>query len=726
MKRLVLYIAFILIHCQCIVGKGYGIDNVDSILNNIIQSIPLHGVCADEYHADLYMKARVHILKKNLLLNLAPFMFRQQKGVSEYMMEAFSELHYTAPDIYDQKIKAYYGTVVDLKNFEEEIINYFHVNVYSTTLLNAKLVSPLSPMAKKYYTYHLDSLYKDPENRLTYRISFTPKNKSFQLVEGYMLVSDHVWSVREFFFKGRSEYFSFNNRIRMGEVNTEKEYLPVRYDVNTSFHMLGNIVNGYYVVDLNYKSIKQNKDNHMVKNRKDKYDLTESFILQNDTSDYLRLDSVAFDRLRSIPLTDYEKEYYSKYAQHKEIDQTQINKKWNSVLWSNVGDIFTRNLTIRLPQFGSIRFSEILNPLLFSYSGNNGLSYRHKIRYRHTFSGDRFLQVRPTIGYNFKFEEFYWQIPADWDYWPRKRASFHFNIGNGNRIYGSDVVDKLQETSDSIFALDKIHPDNYYRNFYIDFSHSVEITNGLLVDIGFSFRNRTAIGRSDTVIQEKPLDTPEMVPEGNLKNRYISFAPRIKVSWTPKQYYYRSGDRKVNLYSRWPTFSFDYERGIKGFLGGDGEYERMEIDMQHHVPLGLMRNLYYRVGAGAFTDQEDMYFVDFVNFSRSNLPTDWNDDIGGVFQLLDRRWYNASRKYIRANLTYEAPFLIIPFLLKHTPNVLNERIYAGVLSMPNLNPYIEIGYGIGTHIFDFGVFVGNTNGKFNDVGIKLTLELFNR
>ena len=725
MKRLFLYILFIHTNCQFIIGNGYGSNSVDSILNNIIQSAPVHGICADEYYADFYMKARVHILKKNVLLNLAPFMFKQQKGVSEYMMEAFSELHYTAPNIYDQKIKAYYGTVVDIKNFREEIIDYFQINVYSTTLLNAKLVSPLSPMAKKYYSYQIDSLFTDLSGGLIYHISFTPKNKSYQLVEGHMSVSECTWSVRELYFKGRSEYLTFDNRIQMGEVGTDEEYLPVRYNMNSSFHLLGNVVNGYFVTDFNYKSIKQKRDSSVVKVSEDKYDLTESFILQNDTSAFLRLDSATFDQIRPIPLTDKEKECYNSHLQYKKIEEIQINKKWNSVLWDNVEDLFIKNHTIHLPQSGSIRFSEILNPFLFSYSDNNGLSYRHKIRYRHVFKGDRLLEVRPMIGYNFKFEEFYWQIPASWEYWPKKRASFHLNIGNGNRIYGSDVLNELKEMPDSIFDFDKIKLD-YYRNFYIDFSHRVEIANGLFLDVGFSSRKRTAIEKADTVTSPKPLDKIDPITEKNYKNKYIGFAPRLRVSWTPKQYYYKSGDRKINIYSRWPTFSFGYERGIKGFLGGDGEYERMEIDMQHHIPLGLMRNLYYRVGVGAFTDQEDMYFVDFVNFSKSNLPTDWNDDIGGVFQLLDRRWYNASRKYIRANLTYEAPFLIMPLLMKHTPNVLNERIYVGVLSMPHLSPYVEIGYGIGTHLFDFGVFVANTNGKFDDVGIKLTIELFNR
>ena len=57
--------------------------------------------------------------------------------------------------------------------------------------------------------------------------------------------------------------------------------------------------------------------------------------------------------------------------------------------------------------------------------------------------------------------------------------------------------------------------------------------------------------------------------------------------------------------------------------------------------------------------------------------------------------------------------------------VQKERIYAGILFMPHLNPYLELGYGFATHIFDAGIFVGNEKGKFTSVGCKFTFELFN-
>ena len=146
--------------------------------------------------------------------------------------------------------------------------------------------------------------------------------------------------------------------------------------------------------------------------------------------------------------------------------------------------------------------------------------------------------------------------------------------------------------------------------------------------------------------------------------------------------------------------------------------------MQQKFKFGGIRYISYRVGCGAFTEQEDMYFVDFFNLRRNNLPDDWNDDIGGTFQLLDSRWYNWSNKYIRGHVTYETPFLLFRQLRKYVNLIESERLYGGILFMPRLIPYVELGYGIGTHIFDCGAFVSFIRGQFDSFGCKFTFELF--
>ena len=694
--------------------------SADSIIERVMTFAPLYETIVSDYRANLYIKGKMDIQKKNFILRYVPSMFRLQKGVREYLLETYSDLHYTAPNIYDQKVKASQGTVRGNRGLPG-LLEYFNVNIYSSSLLNdERLLSPLAKNGQKYYKYRIDSVMGDPNN-LDYRVRFIPRTKSDQLVGGYMVVSSNVWSVREIRFSGRSELITFTCWIQMGDVGKKNEFLPVRYDVEALFKFLGNKVDGNYTASLDYKSIEL-KEKKVRKKEKRKYNLSESFSLQCDTNAY-KTDASTFAIMRPIPLNESEKKLYHDYTLRR--DTTTVEKPSKSqAFWGTMGDLMVEDYKFNLSNIGSVRFSPFINPLLFSYSGSNGLSYRQDFRYNRLFRGDKLLRIVPKLGYNFTRKEFYWSLNADFEYWPQKRGFFRLNVGNGNRIYSSKVLDELKAMPDSIFNFDLIHLD-YFKDLYFNFRHTVEVVNGLDIGLGFSAHKRTAVEPSRFVITgDYPMPPPEFMDK--FKNTYISFAPRIRIEWTPGLYYYMNGKRKINLHSLYPTFSVDYELGIKGVFKSTGEYERIEFDLQHQIRLGLMRNIYYRFGFGAFTNQDELYFVDFANFSRHNLPVGWNDEIGGVFQVLDSRWYNSSRRYVRGHFTYEAPFLILRHLMKYTRYVQNERIYISALSMPHLQPYLEVGYGIGTHIFDVGVFVSSENWKFGGIGCKFTFELFNR
>ena len=694
--------------------------SADSIIERVMTFAPSYESIVSDYRANLYIKGKMNIQKKNFILRYVPSMFRLQKGVREYLLETYSDLHYTAPNIYDQKVKASQGTVRGNRGLPG-LLEYFSVNIYSSSLLNdERLLSPLAKNGQKYYKYRIDSVMGDPNN-LDYRIRFIPRTKSDQLVGGYMIVSSNVWSVREIRFSGRSELITFTCWIKMGEVGKKDEFLPVRYDVEALFKFLGNKVDGNYTASLDYKSIEL-KERKVRKKEKKKYNLSESFSLQCDTNAY-KTDASTFGVLRPIPLSDREKQLYKDYAYRRDTVSVQRKSK-SQAFWGTMGDLMVEDHKFNLSNIGSVRFSPFINPLLFSYSGSNGLSYRQDFRYNRIFRGDKWLRIVPKLGYNFTRKEFYWSLNADFEYWPQKRGFFRLSVGNGNRIYSSKMLDELKAMPDSIFNFDLIHLD-YFKDLYFNFRHSFEITNGLDISLGFSAHKRTAVEKSRFVITgDYPMPPPEFMER--FRNTYISFAPRIRVEWTPALYYYMNGKRKINLRSDYPTFSVDYERGIEGVFKSTGEYERIEFDLQHKIQLGLMRNIYYRFGFGAFTNQDELYFVDFANFARHNLPVGWNDEIGGVFQVLDGRWYNSSRRYVRGHFTYEAPFLILRHLMKYTRYVQNERLYISALSMPHLQPYLEVGYGIGTHVFDVGVFVSSENWKFSGIGCKFTFELFNR
>lgn len=694
--------------------------SIDSILNNMLRFAPSYERAVSEYRAELYIKGELHVKKKNALFRYLPVTFRPQKGVRDYLTESYSSLHYTAPNIYDQKIMGSIGTASGGRRFEGMMLEYFHVNVYSSTLLFDRLLSPLAKNGRKYYHYQVDSVMGTP-NDVQYKVRFRPLSKSDQLVAGYMIVSANVWSVREIRFSGRSELLTFENLIKMGEVGVENELLPVLYELNERFSFMGNVVDGSYTASLDYLSIET--DPARVRTRKHTHDLSDSYTLSTDTNAF-RTDSLYFEQVRPIPLNEEERSLYQDYAYRKDTILIHPVKK-SKVFWGQVGDVLLTDYNLNLANLGSVRCSPLFNPFLMSYSASNGISYRQSFKYNRLFANDRLLRLLPRIGYNFTRKEFYWSLGAEFTYWPQKIGTIRMEFGNGNRIYSSDVLDNLKAIPDSLFDFDRVHLD-YFKDFYFNIQHSIELVNGLELGVGFSAHRRTPVQATEVVPIKPGFGEYKDMLSDKIRDAYISFAPRVQMKWTPGLYYYMNGKRKVNLRSEFPTFSVDWERGMKGVFGSTGRYERLEVDMQHKIPLGLMRNIYYRLGWGAFTNQEELYFVDFVNFSRNNLPVGWNDEIGGVFQLLDGRWYNSSRKYIRSHFTYEAPFLLLRHLIKYTRYVDNERLYASALVVPHLKPYLEIGYGIGTHAFDFGVFIGSENWRYTHMGCKFTFELFNR
>ena len=682
----------------------------DSILQCIFQFSPFYSRIIDEYKADLYIKGKVKVHKRNHLIRYVPSMFRFEKHINDYLMESLSELHYTAPDIYDRKIKAVSTTFPRNRGQITDVMDYLNMNIYSSSLMSDKLLSPLDKKSSRYYHYLLDSIAGPPDCQ-RYKILIIPKFRGTQLVSGYMWVSDQIWTIRELYIEGVYDVIRFKVRVKMGEEG-DVEFLPVQFDLNLVFKFIGNHLEMDMGAWLKYNEIKFYEGAARRKSqKKHHHDLTESYKLTCD-SEQLITDKEKFNELRPIPLSALEDSLYRSYALRQDTLLRVPKKKKNEHLefWGELGDMLISSYNVNLSSMGSVHCSPLINPVLLDYSHSRGFSYKQKFKYSRLFHDGRILRISPQIGYNFTHKELYVKADADWQYWPEKQASFEVSVGNGNRIYSSVVLDQLKQLPDSTFNFDQLELD-YFKDVYLNLFHNIEIVNGLFIKAGVSVHWRYLINNSK-VILEKPLPDKDWAALRGIRSEYNSFAPRIRIEWTPGMYYYMNGRRKMNVGSSMPTFMLDYERG--------------EFDIQQNLKLSGIRSIGYRIGGGMFTKQEDMYFVDFANFARRNLPEGWNDDIGGTFQLLDGRWYNSSRQYWRGNFTYESPFILLKPLNRWLGLVQQERLYGGILFMPHLNPYIELGYGIGTHIFDVGAFVSTINGQFDTFGFKFTFELFNK
>lgn len=702
----------------------------DYILQNIFEFSPFYSKIVDEYKADVYIKGRVKVHKSNKLVKYIPSMFRLEKGVNEYIIESLSEMQYTAPDIYNRKVKAMTSTFPRNRGELTDLTDFLNMNIYSSSIMTDKLLSPLDRESSKFYTYLLDSIV-EVDNSRKYKISIIPKFKGTQLVNGYVWVSDEVWTIREVYFEGKFDMIEFKLRNIMGEDGNE-EFLPVHLDMDINFRFMGNHLEMNADAWVKYQMVNFYKGGERRKSqKKHSHDLTEFYQLTCDSTTMIT-DPEKFEELRPIPLTVDE---YFLYQIHRvrsgKVDwifDNQVKepeKKKATVFWGQLGDMLISSYNVNLAGLGSVRCPPLINPVMLDYSHSRGISYRQRFKFNKLFPNDRLLRIVPQVGFNFSKKELYVKGDMEFQYWPEKRGGIEVSAGNGNRIYSSVVLDKLKALPDSSFNFNEMELD-YFKDVYLNVFHNLEPVNGLFIKAGVTMHWRHLMDKSRLMLK----DFIEQAGGGLLHNldirsEYNSFAPRVRIEWTPGMYYYMNGRRKMNVGSSMPTFIVDYERGFKGIFNSNDEHERVEFDVQQKIKLNQIRTLSYRAGFGLFTRMDNIYFVDFVNFKRSNIPEGWNDEIGGTFQLLDRQWYNSSRQYWRGHVTYESPFILLRPLNRWLGMIQHERLYGGMLFMPHLNPYVELGYGIGTHIFDAGIFVSSMNGKFDTVGFKFTFELFN-
>lgn len=688
---------------------------MDSLLHNAC--LKGREVFADiqEYDAKLYVRCRMTVNKRNIFMKVVPSMFKFQAGQNSYIAETNNELHYTAPNIYDRKINEITGTFPHLQSQPDIFTDYFYINIFSPTLLQDRLLSPFAVENKSYYRYKLDD-YASTDNE--FHILIIPKRQNTQLVRGEISLDKRTGTIRKATISGQYDLLHFSLQITLGRDGVA-EFLPVRYEGELYFKFAGNRLAGSYLADLKYDKIRCGYIKEEKRIRK-KLDQTQSYKLSTEHARFLK-SPWEFKSYRSIPLTSVDSVIYIKAKEFEDstkvIETRPMKKKF---VWGKLGDLMLSSHTVNMNSTSSIKISPIINPVLLSYSSTYGYSYRVDFPIRFTLKQGRSFELFPRIGYNFTNKQFYWEGKGTINYYPQKRGKLIFTIGNGERIYNSSVLDKLKNDTNDKVDFDQLNLE-YFNDFRWNFNNHFELANGIELTTGIMYHKRSPFRKSDIGYD---FNTP--FNSGRIKTVYVSFAPHVRLEFTPRQYYYYNNYNKINTLSYYPTFSIDWERGFKNIMKSSIEYERFEFEIDYKLRIKSLRSISTRLGYGFFTRQSDIFFVDYTNFTRYSLPYGWEDELGGVFQLLDRRWYNASTNYIRGNIIYESPMLFLTRISGLPRYIQQERLYLNLLRMNNLRFYSEAGYGLATHIFDFGIFINNINGKFNTFGCKFTFELFRK
>lgn len=691
--------------------KDISMRQGDSIMHLVIEHAVKYQTVVSKYEADIYIKGRAEILKKNFLMRFAHHIFPVNRKTKDMVFEMVSHSKFNSPNNFLHDFKAINGNAIPNSTKQQEVLTFLNLNVYSPTIYNEGIITPVAQSAFKYYNFELDSI-KYEGNLKIYRIRFTPKMGSQKLICGNLFILDKIWSIDKIDVNGQFSFAEFNLVMTFGR-DFRHFILPATADLSLRYHVLGNAIASTYHSSFKYETVEWVEEDTESKKWKS-LDLTGYYRLSSDTVPIIE-DSTYWTNKRDVPLTEEEQQL----VYHQDAPTPIIEKEDTSNMqkYLKLTEKFTNTINLDY-KTTRLKYSGILNPFQLGYSGRNGITYRQKLRFSKTFTHDRQIRFRPVVGYVFKRKELFFTVAGDWEYMPLRRGALSLSIGNSNQGYSSEIMKEInEELKDSTFKFDDLNL-MYFKHYYVELRNEIELFNGFQLMTGISYHRRIPLKRkSDIQVGD---DIKEIINEN-----YHDFTPVVRFTYTPRQYYWMDGYRKEYLYSYYPTIALEVARGIPGVGKSSGDYCRLEADIHQSIYLGLSRRFNYHISGGMYINQKSTYFADFNYFARRNFPDSWDDQLGGVFNELHSEWFNASDKYAQAHFMYESPFMLSRlFRGKASKYMLLERFYLSQLWLPILPSYTEVGYGFGNHIFNIAAFAGFEKYKYQSIGVKFAFELF--
>ena len=736
MKKVILCVFILLLSSTSTIFSQEEKETVEEILEKAMKAAETYSEAVEEYEAEIYMRIYVETLKKNWLYrytHLIPKFVMHNRNGDEGVIEVLGDLKYTYPNNYTADIKNLAGTFKQKKVDEMLPTNLIHLNVYGEMSCNELFFMPLREASKKYYRYELKRTFTQ-EGVTFCTIAFTPIYKSPKLLEGTFVIEKDSWRVMQFVCEGVDLVSEFSIELYMGNTQATK-LLTVNAVIHQKYSYLGNVVTNRNLVNINYNLISLREKREKAKN----LNISNFFKVRLDSVP-IKNDPVFWEKARKIPLQAKEQELINKFQLEQSIKKKKEvaelgndslnNNKNKPVEWAKTMVMDSRYKY----KATSIRYRGIFNPALFGYSSNDGLTYGQEVNINYQLKRQSSLEFNAFVGYMFKRKELFTEISSAWNYNPTHLGRLSLSVGNDNKTYSSIFLQEIQDSLVNNGLNLKDLAFNYYKNYYLRLHNTVEVVNGFTIGTGLNYHIRDAADNkldesavvSPAYMTNKKTEGPNTEGITNLFKRRKTFAPVITLTWTPEQYYRFDRRQKIHVRSRFPTMKLEFSKGLKGVLGSDSEYNRFEFDISQNIQLDFMKSFQYHIGMGFFSNQKSEYFTDFEYFAKRNFPDTWDDGIGGVFNLLDRQFYNASDTYIQNHFMYESPFIILNFVPALAKGVITERLYLSHLYNPYIRSYTEFGYGIGNNFLNAAIFGSFHKLKFHEVGFKVSLNIFKK
>lgn len=721
-----------------VIIKSNSEDPAYEIIRQAIKKRSYYNNQVNAFTCNMYGKDLIKLrsLPTRILGKKIPEQDRKDMGVDSsgkgiiYLSESVSKVYSQRPDKF--KLEVISSRVSGSSGFGftfPTFINLYtnNVTVFSETFNPRGFISPIADGALRFYRYRfLGTFWEDGKAINSIRV--IPRRDYEPLFSGIINITDEDWRIHSF-----DLLLTKQSQLEiMDTLKITQQYVPVSKDVwrvkNQLLHFnfsmfkvdaVGNFLTVYSDYNISPAFDKKTFDNIVIK-----YDTAVD-----------KKPHAYWDSTRPVPLEPEElKDYHVKDSVY-EAQKDSLNARQNiDSLKKMQGPLKPWKVFWNGLHSKKHGYQWGVEALLQGVEYNPAEGVVMNIQpYFEKNIGRTNLSVEPTFRYG--FNNTHLNIWADIRLRTRdnrtdrklKRQSWTFS--GGKRVTQFNKDNPIQAWRNSLTTL--FYGENFmktYENYFGSISFSKRFESGLRIGLNALYEDRIPLNNTTKYTfsrKDSVRITPNFPVLGDYDtvffSRHQAVIVSFDISFKPGQKYIQLPYSKIPLGSKFPTFSFNYTKGISDILGSDVNFDKWRFSIYDDKNLRLAGTFKYRVSVGGFINDNSVAIQDYQHFkgNQSHLAA---GDYLSSFQLLKYYKYsNTNDFYALANIDHHFNGLLtnkIPLFKR-----LNWNLVAGANAfyVNEHNSYSEVLVGLENilKLFRLDFVVGFEYGKKVVTGIKL-------
>ena len=445
-------------------------------------------------------------------------------------------------------------------------------------------------------------------------------------------------------------------------------------------------------------------------------------------------DTAYWNEIRPIPLTKNEIESFEKRdsleaaAPRKNIFNS--SEKRYSFLAGYLGPLFTGKHWINRDTSFHVSYPGLINLKSFGFNAVDGWKIHQEITFNKSGHPGHAFWFTPWGTWAINREAVLWGGNTALTYAPMHRGIANLDFGRNTEDFNDlYAIEPFINAVASLFA--KENYARYYENRYVDFRNRIDIANGLVFYSGFSWNDRRRLENStdysffrNNVPYLNNLPHNHLVTDENL-NDQINTVLKLKIEYTPRYYYRVKDGVKEMAHSGYPTFWFQYNKGIKGLFNSVADFDYLEAGITQGIHINSATSFTYEIRGGWFPNHEQIHFSDFSQTNSQPSPVLFREFRHGFF-IPGYYELRTDNRFIEGHISYKAPYILLKYLPGISNTLWRELVWASYYSMPNYPQYTEIGYSLIEVLFNgnIGVFAGFDDWHYSRIGMNLVIRIY--